>query len=122
MALSQTITVSNNDYSAGYATLNWYSETGNTFELEEYVGEEWILIYKGQDRATSLSGLSDGTYTYRLISDGDKVGESISFTVQHYSLKNAWSFFATGALMLTILIFMLIRRNLYSSIYTGNIE
>ncbi len=112
VVFSQTLNVSDNDYSAGYATLNWSSATGNMFELEENSEDGWVVIYKGQDRATSLSGLPDGTYSYRLISDGIQVGETINFTVQHYSLKNAWAFFSMGAFMLAVLILVLIRGNL----------
>lgn len=112
VVFSQTLNISDNDYSAGYATLNWSSATGDIFELEENIEDEWVVIYRGQDRATSLSGLTDGTYSYRLVSDGIQVGETINFTIQHYSLRNAWAFFLMGAFMLAILIFMLIRGNL----------
>lgn len=109
---SQTLTVSDYDYSAGYATLNWFTAEGNTFELKENKNNKWVAVYKGQDKATSLSGLSNGTYSYRLTSDGRQVGETVSFTIQHYSLENAFMFFSMGAFMLVILIYMLIRGTL----------
>ena len=101
---------------AGYATLEWQGVPGHYFVLEEKTSTGWQFRYQGPDHATTLSGLADGTYTFRLrASDGNGtaspearvVGAPITLTVAHHPLSRAWSFFSAGAVMFAALITLL---------------
>lgn len=92
---------------AGYITLGWLSVSGNNFELKEKLNDQWRSVYKGDDRASTLSGLSNGSYIYELTADGKVSKGTIKITIQHHPLTRAWIFFATGAAMFLVLILIL---------------
>ncbi|MCP5380935.1 MAG: hypothetical protein H6912_01070 [Kordiimonadaceae bacterium] len=107
-AHSSEIEIVDNGTTAGYVTLAWPSASGKTFELKQKENGHWKIIYQGQDRATTLSGLADGTYHYALMMDGQSNAEDeINITVRHHTLKRAWTFFGVGAAMFLILITIL---------------
>ena len=107
-AYSSEIEIVDNGTTAGYATLAWSSASGKTFELKQKENDQWKIIYQGQDRATTLSGLADGTYHYALMTDGQsKADDEVNITIKHHSLTRAWIFFGVGAVMFLILITIL---------------
>ncbi|WCL53860.1 hypothetical protein [Gimibacter soli] len=108
MAFGQTLTLADDGRSAGYATLAWPVVEGNSFLLEEYEGDEWRIIYEGGDRATTLSGLADGDYRFRLSADNGPPGPEFGLTVAHHPLSRAFGFFAAGAVMLAVLVVLLV--------------
>lgn len=108
LAFGQTLTLADDGRSAGYATLAWAAADGNSFLLEEYEGDEWHTIYEGGDRATTLSGLADGSYRFRLSADGGAPGPEFDLTVAHHPLSRAFGFFGAGAVMLAVLIVLLV--------------
>lgn len=109
--------------SAGYATLAWPSARGDFFTLQQKVEGDWITLYEGGDRATTLSGLPDGTYQVRLISDGEAASAPLAITVSHHSQARAWTFFALGAVMFLLLLVLLVvggRKQLATSTETSS--
>lgn len=106
-SLANDIEILDNGSTAGYITLGWSAVQGNNFELKEKNGAIWKLIYKGEDHATTLSGLANGSYEYQLTADGKVSENSTNITIQHHSIKRAWLFFSIGAVMFFILILIL---------------
>lgn len=107
-ALAQdALQVGDNGSSAGYVTLVWPDAEGASFTLEEQSGEGWTTLYEGSARATTLSGLSNGTYVFRLSSDGAGAPSVLTFEVAHHPLSRALMFFGLGAVLFLILLFIL---------------
>lgn len=80
------------------------------FELHERTGDaDWIPFYTGADEATTLTGIPNGTYAYRvravLVSteSPDTVPTAWSapqsLEVRHHSLAKAFGFLAVGAVV-----------------------
>ncbi len=109
-AFSADLVLSDDGLAAGYATLSWQEVEGNKFELKENTPTGWHTIYSGGDRASTLSGLRDGTYEFALWVDGQPYGAPLVLTVSHHPLGRAWMFFGVGALMFMALVALLIRR------------
>lgn len=62
------------------------------------------IIYRGPDRATVLSGMSDGARIYRageIGADGEILAwsEPVTVEVAHHRLSRALGFFAVGAVV-----------------------
>ncbi|WP_417451789.1 hypothetical protein [Kordiimonas sp.] len=106
--LAADLTISDDGSSAGYATIAWPDVEGKNFVLEQKNNTEWVAVYDGSDRATTLSGLPDGPRQYRLKVDGMAAGEVLTFTVRHHPLRRAWAFFCIGAVMFVMLIALLV--------------
>ncbi|SDE19348.1 MULTISPECIES: hypothetical protein [Kordiimonas] len=98
-AFATGLTVADDGTSAGYITLAWPDTRGNSFELKQKTASGWHTLYTGGDRATTLSGLPDGSYEFQLTADGARVGTPVTVTVSHHPLSRAWGFFAVGAFM-----------------------
>lgn len=94
---------------AGNYQLRWSHESPmvETYRLERASDPLFInsvLIYQGADRATVVSGRSNGLMHYRVraqFSDGSQSdwSDPISVSVQHHSLRQALLLFALGALV-----------------------
>lgn len=108
-AFSADLDLADDGLSAGYATLTWQEVDGKIFELKENTTAGWRTIYSGEDRATTLSGLKNGTYEFALWVDGAQRGEPLALTVKHHPLSRAWIFFGIGALMFVALVSLLMR-------------
>jgi hypothetical protein len=67
-------------------------------ESRDRAFDDAVVVYRGRDHATTLTGRPDGTYFYRLRPDGSATGASLetSVTVSHHSLPRALGFFAVG--------------------------
>lgn len=91
---------------AGYYQLQWSDPAGGEYELQEAREADFaapLTLYRGPDRATTLTGRSDGLYHYRLRSlrpDGPGPwSEALRVEVRHHPLSRALLFFAMGALV-----------------------
>lgn len=94
--------------SAGYYRLSW-SQDGvpGVYELQEAQRSDFghaRTLYRGPDRATVLSGRSDGMRWYRvrdLPADGAPGDWSAPLRVEtrHHSLTRAFGFFAAGVVV-----------------------
>lgn len=76
--------------------------------------EDHKLIYKGQDMASFISGLPDGSYYFRVrainpttdnISDWS---ESLVVNVQHYSLSFAFTLMLIGGIVFILTVFVVV--------------
>lgn len=109
---------------SGYIKLSWRTQdaqSNNTpfvFELQQAVYpdfEQSVLIYRGHDYATFLSGLPDGHYYYRLRStspDGARHSdwsEPVSVRVEHHSLRLAFLLFGIGATVFLLTIGIVVK-------------
>lgn len=94
----------------GYYQLEWsYEGDGavDAYELQEAPDsgfEDPRTIYRGQDRATTMSGRDNGEYHYRVRAELAETGttewsEPVNVTVAHHSLMNAWLLFSLGGLV-----------------------
>lgn len=108
VAEASELELADDGLSAGYATLGWPTAEGTNFILQQQKDGVWQTLYEGGDRATTLSGLSDGNYRFRLMVDGTRAGVPVEITVAHHPLGRAWTFFAVGAVMFLLLLAMLI--------------
>ncbi len=87
----------------GYFQLSW--QGGQQFVVQQSDTENFSYsktIYQGEDTATSMTGLSDGNYYYR-VGTKNKSDSTINWSkpirvdVAHHSLSRALLFFAMGA-------------------------
>lgn len=90
---------------AGYYRLSWTADTPQV-TLEERSQETGRVrtLYTGPDRATLISGQTDGTRIYRAgeIGPDGKVAtwsEPVTVTVAHHPLGRALAFFAVGGVV-----------------------
>lgn len=110
---------------AGYYQLEWgNADAVVDFEIQEADNPAFSnpdQIYQGPDRATVITGRSDGTYYYRarLMDENGPAGDwsnTVKVQVKHHSLTRAFEFFAAGAVVfLAILIAILAGNRRYHS-------
>lgn len=97
---------------AGYFQLTWSGDPQQApYVLQQSITPSFskhITLYQGADTASLQSGLSDGTYHYRVLGSQGVVSNSVQVEVKHHALKKAFSFFALGAVMFLILLVVLI--------------
>ena len=110
---------------AGYYQLEWANADADVdFEIQEADNPDFSnpdQIYQGPDRATVITGRSDGTYYYRarLRDKNGMAGDwssTVKVRVEHHPLTRAFGFFAAGAVVfLAILIAILAGNRRYHS-------
>ena len=107
---------------SGYLKLSWEwpGEAGSAeFELQQSAGidfSEPVILYRGPDYATFLSGLRNGTYYYRLrahskAEDGQvsEWTEPMKVEVKHHSLQLAFTLFGVGAVVFLLTVGIVVR-------------
>ena len=93
---------------SGFFKLSWAIEhsKGVKFKIiqsRDPSFENFKVKYEGPDLATFVSGLTDGEYYYRVRAISSKSGhrsawsETLSVTVEHHSLKLAFTLMVIGA-------------------------
>ncbi|WP_321396146.1 hypothetical protein [Emcibacter sp.] len=107
--LAGPLRIADDGLSAGYVTVAWPAASGTYFQLELKSEAGWRSIYAGPDRATTLSGLANGTYLLRLKSEGNALAENdiLAITVRHHPLDQALAFFWGGAVIFVVLVTLL---------------
>ncbi len=109
------LTTSTDLATAGYFQLSWEnSYSGSSYQLQQSAVASFSnnkTLYQGSDTASFLSGLSNGTYYFRVLDNQGNVSNIVTVTVAHHSLKQAFSFFALGGLMFIILVIVLLTAN-----------
>ena len=106
---------SNNDIAtAGFYRLTWASPAKRV-ELQEADSSAFLhakTYYTGSDRATVISGKSNGTWYYRLRGlDGPGKGvwsQPVRVTVKHHTLSRALMFFTLGVTVFVVTAAMII--------------
>ncbi len=114
---------------AGYYRLTWdWPQSDNRrFELQEAQNADFTAprtLYQGPDRASLLSGRTDGQYYYRvrLNPENGQPGpwsDSVQIAVEHHSLGRAWTFFGVGAGVFLATLGLVVGGNLKSN-HKGN--
>jgi len=91
---------------AGYAELTWTEGQATAFELQRATTEtflEPVVIYRGPDRGTFVSGMKNGTYHYRVRgrSEGgwSSWSETMTLEVEHWSKARALGLMSLGAVV-----------------------
>ncbi len=95
------------DSSDGTVTLSWSAADGEQVYIERGIDAGFVhpvVIYRGTDSASVITGLTDGRYFFRgrLERDGTPLSDwskPVSVTVTHHSLNRALLFFALGAVV-----------------------
>ncbi len=115
--------------SAGYYRLTWdWPQSDNRrFELQEAQSADFNgsrTLYQGPDRASLLSGRTDGEYYYRvrLHPENGEAGpwsDSVKIAVEHHSLDRAFTFFGVGAGVFLATLGLVVGGNLKSN-HKGN--
>lgn len=95
--------------SGGYYRLTWEwpEERNRRFELQEAGSRDFAApqtLYMGPDRASVLSGRSDGVFYYRVRVNPESGSpgpwsEAVEVRVEHHPLSRAFAFFAVGAVV-----------------------
>ena len=95
----------------GYVTLKW----NKVAEAETYrvIGPDAELVYEGHLNQAFLSGLSDGTFEYRVqavSSAGSTIATSspTKVIVAHWSLRQAFGLFGIGLIVMLSVVVVLI--------------
>jgi hypothetical protein len=89
----------------GVATLSW--DSAGDVVLQQSASEDFATpttLYQGPDKGTTITGLNDGTYYYRIgISAGPDTATRwqapVRLVVEHHSMARAWGFFSLGAVV-----------------------
>ncbi len=116
LCAAEELRVTNNGSTAGYLTLDWSVSAAKTpYTVQMNKGQGWQTIYHGKDTATTLTGLKNGDYQFRLNSadpatiDDDHWSAPLEVTIQHHSLTKAVGFFVSGFVIFIILLGLLFR-------------
>jgi hypothetical protein len=96
---------------AGFFILSWSG--AESVEIEQASGPghaDARIIYRGRDTSTSLSGLPDGQYRFRIRAEGDADwSDEAIVSVEHHPLGRAFLFFGLGAVVFLVLILFITR-------------
>ena len=100
----------------GKATLSWDIPQGARVEVESSLDNRFInvtTLYQGSDRSTVLTGLSDGSYHFRVraVHQNGAISpwsEPVNLLVEHHSLVKAMSFFVIGAVVFVATLWLII--------------
>jgi hypothetical protein len=97
--------------SAGFFSLSWSG--AERFELEQATGPDHAdarIIYRGSDTNTTVSGLPDGEYRFRIRAEGNSAwSDEAVVVVEHHALSRALLFFALGAGVFLVLVLAIAR-------------
>lgn len=97
--------------SAGFFRLDWSG--AERFELEQATGPEHVdarIIYRGSDTSTTISGLPDNSYRFRIRAEGaENWSDEAVVVVEHHALSRAFLFFGLGAAVFAALLLAIAR-------------
>ena len=82
------------------------------FELQQSTNKGFSdakLIYFGPDKASFISGLENGVYYYRVRAQNGDWSETLQVTVEHQSMKLAYTLFALGFVVFALTTFVVIQ-------------
>lgn len=102
-----TLEVDNPAPTGGYFQLSWNQSLPEGILLQQ---SESVDFTKARQwnvngvEAFSMSGLSNGKYFYRLLSNNNESSNTVEVNVTHHGLAKAWSFFTIGALLFVFLL------------------
>lgn len=104
--------ISDDGLSAGYATISWMGVSAQSgeksFEIEIVRNGTPFLRHTVADTATTLTGLDNGDYRFRVRRTGGAWSAPLAFTVRHHGLGRAFGFLAAGAVVFVALLMLLV--------------
>jgi len=106
-ATTFSLTVSPQESTDGVARLTWEAPKNTSIHIQQSRTENFqqaITLYRGNDTGTTITGLKDGTYFFRVGTDTGTKGdiaweEATQLKVQHHPLTRAFGFFAVGVVV-----------------------
>ncbi len=87
---------------SGHIRLDWVSDHEGEFELQQATQHDFNdarTIYKGHDKASFISGLTNGNYYFRIKEKGNDWSDHLFVMVEYQSLTLAFSLFTIGAIV-----------------------
>jgi hypothetical protein len=98
----------------GTFSLSWEDAEGVRYELIEEGGQrDPRIVYRGTDTARVMTGMPNGSYSYRvraLLSGGSSPwSQPVGVTVAHHPLTRALGFFAVGLLVFLATLVLILR-------------
>lgn len=105
------LSLKNNGGTAGFITLSWSGQTDSIFTLQSFKQGGWVTLYEGRDTATTLTGLSNGVYLYRVKEQNGAWSQPLKVIIQHHPLWKAFAFFTLGLVLIIILCGLLFSRS-----------
>ncbi|HLS29701.1 MAG TPA: hypothetical protein VK021_02470 [Flavobacteriaceae bacterium] len=106
----------------GIVKLHWSHPESDAqkFELQQSTStdfKDFSSVYEGNDPATFISGLENGTYYYRVYHPSTKTySDTLSVKVEHHSLWLAFTMLGLGGLVFIFTVVELIRGTRQKSI------
>lgn len=100
------LSLSDDGRSAGYVSLSWQENGTRHYVLQQRGELDWRTLYEGPDRATTLTGLSDGLYQFRVGDGNGAWSPQLSVEIKHHPLSRAWLFFAMGLALFAALLML----------------
>ena len=97
---------------AGYMLLSWKNPLRIPVELQQASHSTFVnatTVYRGKNSSIMLSGLSDGTYYYRIRAQGSLWSDTVTLHVSHHALVKAWLLFILGACVFSGIVWVIIR-------------
>lgn len=114
-AAENPLTASAEVSNEGYFVLNWDTSLSDSpLVLEQSTSPAFDSVITREVAAagaTTITGLADGEYYFRLRSEDRVLSDPVMITVEHHSLARAGTFFLIGACLFGLLI---------TTIFTGN--
>ncbi len=115
---AEQITVSPSLSTDGVYQVRWQGLGAVAVEVEESASPDFDVhraVYRGEDKATTMTGREDGTWYYRVREVGSATPSDVSarVDVRHHSLPRAFGYFAVGLIVFaatTTLVFAADRR------------
>lgn len=97
----------------GHVRLQWRAVAPDAvYEVQQSVTPDFqhpATIYHGPDLGTFISGLPDGIYYYRFRSNSGDWSNTITLTVEHYSLQLAFTLAGLGAIVFLLTVALVVK-------------
>ncbi len=114
-AAEATLAASTDVSNEGYFVLNWDTQdVDSPVVLQQASSTDFDNTIDRSISATgavTITGLADGDYFFRIISDNQSLTAPVQVSVQHHSLARAGSFFLLGFVLFSLLVFMILNGN-----------
>lgn len=82
----------------------------------------WITLYEGRDTASTLTGLKNGEYAFRLREGQGDWSETLTVVIEHHPLWKAYAFFGAGFVLFIILCGLLFRSSQLKQVHAKQIR
>ena len=102
-----SLTVTPQESNDGVARLAWDAPENTAVYIQQSRTEDFqqpATLYRGNDSGTTITGLKDGSYFFRVAADGVSIdafnwSDPVQLKVAHHTLVRAFTFFAVGVVV-----------------------